>query len=136
MTEAIPLAATSLLPIVLLPVLTWLSMAAVTAPYASPIVFLFLGGFLIAIALQKWNLHRRVALLTLRMVGTQPRRIVLGLMLATGFLSMRVSNTATTLMMLPIGLSVITLVADRQADTAAGSDPNRWGPSRLPAQAC
>lgn len=124
MTEAIPLAATSLLPIVLLPVLTSLSMAGVTAPYASPIVFLFLGGFLIAIALEKWNLHRRVALLTLRMVGTQPRRIVLGLMLTTGFLSMWVSNTATTLMMLPIGLSVITLVADRQADMAAGSDPN------------
>ena len=114
MMEAIPLAATSLLPIVLLPMLTSLPIPEVTAPYASPIVFLFLGGFLVAIALEKWNLHRRFALMTLRLVGTKPRRIVLGLMLSTGFLSMWVSNTATTLMMLPIGLSVISLVSDRQ----------------------
>lgn len=113
MTEAIPLAATSLLPIVLLPALTGRSVAESTAPYASPIVFLFLGGFLIAIAMEKWNLHRRIALMTLVRVGAQPRRIVLGMMLATGFISMWVSNTATTLMMLPIGLSVLVLVAER-----------------------
>src|SRR5690606_21908344 len=82
MTEAIPLAATSLLPIVLLPALTGRSVAESTAPYASPIVFLFLGGFLIAIAMEKWNLHRRIALMTLVRVGAQPRRIVLGMMLA------------------------------------------------------
>ncbi len=115
MTEAIPLAATSLLPIVLVPALTERTVAQATAPYASSIVFLFLGGFLIAIAMEKWNLHRRVALLTLRRVGVEPARIVLGLMLATGFLSMWVSNTATTLMMLPIGLSVLTLVTERGA---------------------
>jgi sodium-dependent dicarboxylate transporter 2/3/5 len=117
-TEAIPLSATSLLPIVLLPMVTEQTVAQATAPYASPIVFLFLGGFLIAIAMEKWNLHRRIALLTLRRVGTEPRRIVLGLMLATGFVSMWVSNTATTLMMLPIGLSVLALVSERARATA------------------
>jgi sodium-dependent dicarboxylate transporter 2/3/5 len=115
MTEAVPLSVTSLLPIVLLPILTDLTVAEATAPYANPLVFLFLGGFLIAIAMEKWNLHRRIALLTLRRVGTEPRRIVLGMMLATGFLSMWVSNTATTLMMLPIGLSVLALVVQRSA---------------------
>ena len=112
MTEAIPLSATSLLPIVLIPMLTARTVSQATAPYASSIVFLFLGGFLIAIAMEKWQLHRRIALLTLLRVGVQPKRIVLGLMLATGFLSMWVSNTATTLMMLPIGLSVLALVAE------------------------
>ncbi|MDO4253630.1 MAG: DASS family sodium-coupled anion symporter [Kocuria sp.] len=112
MTEAMPLPVTSLLPIVLLPSLTGIEPADATAPYANTIVFLFLGGFLIAIAMQKWNLHRRIALLTLRAVGTQPRQIILGMMIATAFLSMWVSNTATTLMMLPIGLSVLTLVVE------------------------
>jgi len=115
MTEAIPLPVTSLLPIVLIPMLTERTVTEATAPYASSIVFLFLGGFLIAIAMEKWNLHRRVALLTLQRVGVEPTRIVLGLMLATGFLSMWVSNTATTLMMLPIGLSVLALVTERGA---------------------
>lgn len=115
MTEAIPLSATSLLPVVLIPTLTDAGVGAATAPYASSIIFLFLGGFLIAIAMEKWNLHHRIALMTLRSVGVSPRRIVLGLMLATGFLSMWVSNTATTLMMLPIGLSVLTLVVTRTA---------------------
>ena len=113
MSEAIPLSATSLLPIVLIPMLTDRTVSEATAPYASSIVFLFLGGFLIAIAMEKWNLHRRIALLTLRKVGVEPKRIVLGMMLATGFLSMWVSNTATTLMMLPIGLSILTLVIER-----------------------
>jgi solute carrier family 13 (sodium-dependent dicarboxylate transporter), member 2/3/5 len=124
MTEAVPLSITSLLPIVLFPVLTALTVAETTAPYANPIVFLFLGGFLIAIAMQKWNLHRRIALLTLRRVGTHPRQIILGLMISTAFLSMWVSNTATTLMMLPIGLSVLTLVVEnsRNAGTQAESD--------------
>lgn len=131
MTEAIPLAVTSLLPIVLMPMFTELTVAETTAPYASSIVFLFLGGFLIAIAMEKWNLHQRIALLTLRRVGTAPRQIVLGLMLATGFLSMWVSNTATTLMMLPIGMSVIALVSDRAnpnpADHSGGKLSHRPG---------
>lgn len=113
MTEAIPLSATALIPIVALPVLGVATVADSTAPYANPIVFLFLGGFLIAIAMQKWGLHRRIALRTLRAFGTHPRRIVLGMMVSTAFLSMWVSNTATTLMMLPIAMSVLTLVVDR-----------------------
>ena len=118
-TEAIPLAVTSLLPIVLFPLLTDRTVSETTSPYANPVIFLFLGGFLIAIAMEKWNLHRRVALLTIARVGYKPTRIVLGLMLATGFLSMWVSNTATTLMMLPIGLSVLALVSDRFAKAKA-----------------
>jgi solute carrier family 13 (sodium-dependent dicarboxylate transporter), member 2/3/5 len=121
-TEAMPLSVTSLLPIVLFPVLTETEVADATAPYANPIVFLFLGGFLIAIAMQKWNLHRRIALLTLRRVGTHPRRIVLGMMIATAFLSMWVSNTATTLMMLPIALSVLTLVIENSHHGATGAE--------------
>ena len=121
MTEAIPLAATSLLPVVLLPALTERTVTESAAPYASSIIFLFLGGFLIAIAMEKWNLHRRIALLTLRRFGAEPRRIVLGLMVVTAVLSMWVSNTATTLMMLPIGMSVIALVRERAGEPAAGT---------------
>lgn len=123
MTEALPLSATSLLPIILFPVLTERTVTAAAAPYANPIVFLFLGGFLIAIAMQKVNLHRRIALITLRTVGTHPRQIVLGMMISTAFLSMWVSNTATTLMMLPIALSVLALVVEsRQADGGTQGD--------------
>lgn len=120
MTEAIPLSATALLPIVAFPLLGVLPVGEATAPYADPIVFLFLGGFLIAIAMQKWSLHRRIALLALRAVGTHPRRIVLGMMATTAFLSMWVSNTATTLMMLPIALSVLTLVVERTRTAGGG----------------
>ena len=125
MTEAIPLAATSLLPIVLIPTLTQRTVAETTEAYASPIVFLFLGGFLIAIAMEKWNLHRRIALMTLRRVGVSPRRIILGLMLATGFLSMWVSNTATTLMMLPIGFSVLALVSGQTMSEGGAAAPSQ-----------
>lgn len=122
MTEAVPLPATSLLPIVLLPALTERTVGEATAPYASSLVFLFLGGFLIAIAMEKWDLHRRIALLVLDRVGVSPKRIVLGMMIATTFLSMWVSNTATTLMMLPIGLSVLALVVERSASEQSGAD--------------
>ena len=126
-TEAIPLSITSLLPIVLMPVLTERTIGETTAPYANPIVFLFLGGFLIAIAMEKWNLHRRVALLTISRVGYRPTRIILGVMLATGFLSMWVSNTATTLMMLPIGLSVLALVSERMTTLQTTSSLTQGG---------
>jgi solute carrier family 13 (sodium-dependent dicarboxylate transporter), member 2/3/5 len=112
-SEALPLPATSLLPVALFPLLGVVPVGEATAPYASDIVFLFLGGFLIALAMQRWGLHRRIALLTVMAVGTRPVRVVGGFMLATAFLSMWVSNTATTVMMLPIGLSVLQLAFER-----------------------
>jgi len=106
-SEAIPIAATALLPIVLFPLLGVMSTAQTTSAYANHLIYLFLGGFLIAMAMQKWNLHRRIALHTIRIVGVSPSRTLLGFMLATAFLSMWISNTATAMMMLPIGLAVI-----------------------------
>lgn len=111
MTEAIPLAATALLPLVIFPAFQVATFKQVAAPYASDTIYLFMGGFMIALAMQKWNLHRRIALGVVLLVGTKPRRLVLGFMIATGFLSMWVSNTATAVVMLPIGMSVLTLVA-------------------------
>lgn len=109
-TEAIPIPITSLLPILLVPALGVGTLGQATAPYANPIIFLFLGGFLLGLAMQRWNLHRRIALLTLLAVGDKPAKQIAGFMLATGFISMWVSNTATAIMMLPIGLSVISLM--------------------------
>lgn len=109
-TEAIPIPATALLPIVLVPALGLGTIGQATAPYANPIIFLFLGGFTLGLAMQRWNLHRRIALLTLKAMGDQPRRQIAGFMLATAFLSMWVSNTATAIMMLPIGLSVVAMM--------------------------
>ena len=124
MTEAIPLSATALIPLVALPSFTGLEIGDATAPYADPIVFLFLGGFLIAIAMQKWNLHRRIALRKVSLMGTRPAMVVAGFMIATGFLSMWVSNTATAVMMLPIGVSVLALVATLSDDV---EDPGEDG---------
>lgn len=111
-TEAIPIPVTSLLPLVLVPALGIGSMATTSSSYANPIIYLFLGGFLLGISMQYWNLHRRIALHVLRFVGHQPKRQIAGFMIATGFLSMWVSNTATAIMMLPIGMSVINLLGD------------------------
>ncbi|MDY3128275.1 MAG: DASS family sodium-coupled anion symporter [Corynebacterium sp.] len=112
MTEAIPLAATALIPIAVFPIAGVAPMAKVTGPYASATIFLFLGGFLLALSLQRWNLHRRLALYVVRAVGTSPKRLILGFMIATGFMSMWVSNTATAVVMLPIGISVLHLTAE------------------------
>ncbi|QSP96609.1 DASS family sodium-coupled anion symporter [Marinobacter salinisoli] len=109
-TEAIPIPATALVPIVLIPALGLGDVQSATAPYAHPIIFLFLGGFTLGLAMQRWDLHRRIALLILKRVGYQPRRQIAGFMIATAFLSMWVSNTATSIMMLPIALSVIAMV--------------------------
>jgi solute carrier family 13 (sodium-dependent dicarboxylate transporter), member 2/3/5 len=108
-SEAVPIPATALLPIPLFPLLGIGTVAEATAPYANPLIFLFMGGFMIAIAMQKWNLHRRIALAIITAVGTKPSSIILGFMVASAFLSMWVSNTATALMMLPIGMSIVTL---------------------------
>ena len=110
--EAIPIPATSLLPIVLFPLTGALDVDATTAPYANDLIFLFMGGFFIAMAMQRWDLHRRIALRTIRAVGAGPKRIILGFMIATAFLSMWVSNTATAMMMTPIGLAVILQTSD------------------------
>ncbi len=110
MTEALPLPVTALLPLVVLPVTGVAPVAAVAQPYANKVIFLFLGGFVLAIALQRWDVHLRIALGVVRLVGTAPRRLVLGMMTATALLSMWVSNTATAVMMLPIGVSVLTLL--------------------------
>jgi sodium-dependent dicarboxylate transporter 2/3/5 len=125
-TEALPLAATALLPIVLFPLCGVVPVRQATAPYAHELIFLFLGGFMLAQALERWGLHRRVALLTLLCVGTRPARLVAGFMLASAFISMWISNTATTVMMLPIAVSVLSLVANRDESDAA-TDPDRTG---------
>lgn len=109
-SEAAPIAATALLPIILFPLLGVMSTAETTTAYGNHLIYLFMGGFLIAVTMQKWNLHRRIAMLTLSTIGTSPDRIVLGFMLATALLSMWISNTATTMMMLPIGMAVISQV--------------------------
>ncbi|GIW80515.1 MAG: SLC13 family permease [Gemmatales bacterium] len=113
-TEAIPIPATALLPLLLLPITGAATPKAAAAPYGSPLIFLFLGGLLLSLALERWGLHRRVALAIVDWVGTGPVRITLGFMLATAFLSMWISNTATTLLMVPIAFAVIEHVNDEQ----------------------
>lgn len=110
MTEAIPIPATALVPLVVFPVVGGAEIDDVGAAYGNNIIFLFMGGFMLALAMQRWNLHRRIALVTVRAMGTNPAMVVAGFMVATGFLSMWVSNTATAVMMLPIGVSVLMLV--------------------------
>ena len=117
LTEAIPVAATALLPLALFPSLDLGDMKAVAAPYANPLIFLFLGGFLIALTVERWGLHRRLALLVLARAGTRPRQLVGAFMGVSAGLSMWISNTASTVMMLPIALSVIAIVvAAKNAD--------------------
>jgi len=111
-TEAIPIAATALMPLLVLPLAGVSPIREAAAPYANPTIYLFLGGFIIAFAMEKSRLHRRIALNVLKRVGVKPSSIVWGFLLASAFLSMWVSNTATTLMMLPIGLSVLRLQGD------------------------
>lgn len=115
-TEAVPIPVAALLPMVLLPAMQIYGMEKAAAPYASPVVFLFMGGFMLALAMEKWNLHRRIALRIVHFTGTNANRIILGFMLATAFLSMWISNTATTVMMLPIAVSVIALLGTSAQD--------------------
>jgi solute carrier family 13 (sodium-dependent dicarboxylate transporter), member 2/3/5 len=118
MTEAVPMAMTAMLPIIVLPLTGVSTVKEATTPFAEPIIFLLLGGFIIALSIERWGLHKRIALAVLARVGTSPSRLVLGFILATGFLSMWISNSATTMMMLPIALSVAAVMADKQLGRA------------------
>jgi len=109
-TEALPLFVTALLPLVLLPLLGISDINAAAAPFANPVVFLLLGGFLIALAVERWNLHRRIAFHIILSAGNRPRNLIGGVMLASATLSMWISNTATTVMMLPIAVSLVTVI--------------------------
>ena len=122
-TEALPIAVTALLPIILFPLLTagQISVKSAAAPYAHELIFLFMGGFMISLAMQKWGLHRRIALHTILIIGTSPTLLVGGLMVACAFISMWVSNTATVVMMLPIAMSVVELV---RRELSEANDPH------------
>jgi solute carrier family 13 (sodium-dependent dicarboxylate transporter), member 2/3/5 len=115
-TEAIPIPATALTPLVLFPLLGVMPVGATAAPFANPIIFLFLGGFILALAMERHQLHRRIALAVVRAIGVRPPAVIFGFMAATALLSMWVSNTATAVMMLPIGLSVVQLVRPAAGD--------------------
>ena len=106
-TEAIPISVTALLPIILFPLSGGMELADTTASYGHKLVFLTMGGFIIAIAIEKWDLHKRIALNIIHYIGTDIKKIILGFMIATAFLSMWISNTATSVMMLPIGIVII-----------------------------
>ncbi|HEX7349687.1 DASS family sodium-coupled anion symporter [Brachybacterium sp.] len=126
MTEALPIPATALVPLLVFPVLsTEVGLDDVGASYGNNIIFLFMGGFMLALAMQRWNLHKRIALAIVGTIGTSPSLLILGFMVATGFISMWVSNTATAVMMLPIGLSVLLLVnrLRREDAVAQGEEP-------------
>jgi len=112
-TQVIPIGATAILPMVLFPALGVESLKSVTANYANPIIYLFFGGFVLGLAIERWNLHQRLALAILKKSGNQPRMIIMGSMMATAIMSMWISNTASTMMMLPIGLSITQLLQDQ-----------------------
>ncbi|MFC3850716.1 SLC13 family permease [Corynebacterium hansenii] len=118
MSEAIPITVTALLPLVLFPALGIAKIGDFSGEYTAPTIFLFMGGFLLALAMQRWNLHKRIALWVLVAMGSSPKLLILGFMVATGFLSMWVSNTATAVMMLPIGVSVLSLIVKIVRDEA------------------
>ena len=118
MTEALPVAVTALLPILLFPLLDIADLKTTTSAYAHPTVYLFMGGFLLALAIEKWGLHRRLALAVLLSVGSNARALTAGFMLTAAALSMWISNTATTIMLLPIGIAVIKVVSDTVSDIA------------------
>ncbi len=118
-TEVVPIPVTSLLPIILFPLTGALDVQSTAQAYASPIIFLFIGGFILAIAIEKWNLHKRIALLIVSKVGISPSKIILGFMLASASLSMCISNTATTVMMLPLAVAVVSQFSTDNKDRFA-----------------
>lgn len=114
-TEVIPIAATALLPIVLFPLTNALSIGETTASYGDKYVYLYMGGFMVALAIEKWNLHKRIAINIISVIGVNVKKIILGFMLATAFLSMWISNTATSVMMLPIAIAIVKQLKDNPA---------------------
>ncbi len=130
-TEALPIAATAMLPLVAYPLLQITTAKAAMSNYASGTIFLFLGGFLIAAGIHRWHLDRRIALLTLKFFGTKPSQMVMGLMFATAFLSAWVSNTATAAMMVPIAIAVLGVVRSTQKSEVIGKDERNFGISVL-----
>ncbi len=127
LTVAVPLAVTALLPLVLVPSLGIGTPSTAAAPYANPVIFLFMGGFFIAAAMRRWSLHRRIALGVVARTGTSPPRLVAGFMLACAFLSMWMSNTAAVLMMMPIGAAVLSLMDADDADDRIETGRQRGG---------
>ncbi len=113
--ETIPISVTALIPLVIFPLFEGLSLQRTTAAYGHKYIFLYIGGFILAIAIEKWGLHKRIALTIIKWIGTNVSSIVLGFMIATAFLSMWISNTATAVMMLPIGLAIISQLKDNPA---------------------
>lgn len=111
-TESVPIAVTALLPIILFPMTGAVDLETTTASYGHRYIFLYMGGFMLAIAIEKWNLHKRIALNVIKIIGTNVSKIILGFMVATAFLSMWISNTATAVMMLPIGMSIVGQLQD------------------------
>lgn len=126
-TEAVPIAVTSLLPIVLFPLFEIMGSSDTLKEYANGTIFLFLGGFLIAAGIARWHLDRRIALLTIRIVGTKPQQIILGLLLSTSFISAWVSNTATAAMMVPIALAVLKVVRTTRGEAAIDRAEHNFG---------
>ncbi len=123
LTQAIPIPATSLIPVMAYPLLGIRTTDAVSSAYLDPTVFLFMGGFMIAIGIERWGLHRRIALHVVRLLGFGPRRMVFGFLTATALLSMWLSNTACTMMMLPITLALLAAIADSLPASSASSPP-------------
>ena len=123
-TEAIPIAVTALLPIILFPISGGMNSIITTSSYGHRYIFLFIGGFIISIAIEKWKLHKRIALTIIDLIGTNIKKIILGFMLATAFLSMWISNTATTVMMLPMGMAIISQLKSNKS--VARSDVSKF----------
>ncbi len=125
-TEVIPIPVTALLPLVLFPVFNISGISAAATPYANPMIFLFMGGFILAIGMLEWNLHRRIALNIIVVIGSRPRSIILGFIISTAVISMWVSNAAATMMMLPIALSVIDLIKSKENNDTDSKQYNNF----------
>src|SRR3990172_155730 len=126
-SEGIAIAFTSLLPLSLFPALGIMASDRVAPYYTDHTIFLYFGGFIVALTIQKWNLHKRIALYTISLIGTDPARLMLGFMIATAFLSMWMSNTACAMMMFPIGMAVVLQLASKQGGEPDRQIPNTFG---------